>query len=142
MYQRDGTLFHFLVLVLDALDEFVVAPADVQVLVVFELHLDLPLHLGQVPRVLCSLYLLASQLLGEPVDLALQFEVLLVQVLRRVEAVLTDLDGVVAMGSDVGARGGQSFGRSQGGDGLGVESLDSLPLLAFLDGHFEEVSGT
>ena len=55
------------------LNELVVAPADVQVLVILELYLDLLLHLGQMSCVLGSFYLLAGQLFGELVYLTLQF---------------------------------------------------------------------
>jgi hypothetical protein len=64
-----------------------------------------------------------------------------VQMLRRMEAVLANFDGMVALSFEV-ARRSLSFGRSQRSNGLSVESLDLLALLAILDSHFEEVSGT
>lgn len=109
-----------MVLVLNPFDKFVVVPAYVQVLVVFELSLDLLLHFSKVPRILGSFYFLAGQFLSQTVHLALQLHVLLLQLLRRVKTVLPNAHGLASVVLQVCARGCYSLGWSQSLYGLCV----------------------
>lgn len=95
-------MLHAVVLVLDALDEFGLGAAEVEVLVVFELQFHLLLHFGEVAGVLAVLHPLQHQLLRQLVQLALQVHVLAVELFRLQERDLLAAQRKVAGGFGLG----------------------------------------